>query len=284
METGEPVTPEEWPLARALDGEEVTDPDLIEIERFDGEHRTVLFHAMPIRDETGAVERAVATLVDVTERETRKQQLEEQNARLDRFASMLAHELRNPLEIAQIYLDFIEDADTATIEQIDDALNRIEEMIEVLLVLARGRDDISDREPVSLTGAVKEAWQNMETGDAELEVTSSRVVAVKPTHLQQLLENLFRNAVEHSDGAVTVRVGTLSDGFYVEDTGPGIPEDERDAVMEPGFTTDADGTGLGLTFVAELANIYDWECAITESDEGGVRVEFSSVDSDGGWS
>ncbi|PSP56627.1 hypothetical protein BRC82_01755 [Halobacteriales archaeon QS_1_67_19] len=281
VETGEPVDSEEWPLARALRGEEVTDTDPIEIERFDGGHRTVLFQAMPIRNEAGDVERAVVTMVDVTEREARKRQLQRQNERLDRFASMLAHELRNPLEIARTYLDFLEHADPDTVDQIDDALGRIEELIEVLLVLARGRDEIGDREPVDLADAAREAWTNAETADAELEIESSRAVDANPTHLQQLLENLFRNAVEHSDGAVAVRVGALADGFYVEDTGPGIPPEERDAVMDAGFTTSADGTGLGLTFVGELANVYGRECLVTESADGGARFEFRSVDSEG---
>lgn len=278
VESGEPVAPEEWPIARALHGEEVTDADLIEIERFDGEHRTLLIQAMPLRGETGTVERAVVTMVDVTEREARKQELQNQNERLNRFASMLAHELRNPLEIAQIYLGFLEDSDSATTNQIEDALDRMEEIIEILLVLARGRDQISDREPVGLTGAAKEAWTNTETGDAELKVRSSMVMDVNPTHLQQLLENLFRNAVEHNDEAVTVRVGTLANGFYVEDTGTGISEERREAVMEAGFTTDSNGTGLGLTFVAELANTYGWEYTVTESDEGGARFEFKNVE------
>ena len=277
-DTGEPVAPDEWPLACALRGEEVTDPDVIDIEGFDGERRTIMVHAMPIRDDEGNVQRAVITMTDITERQAREEQLENQNEQLDRFASMLAHELRNPLEIAQIYLDFLDEGDDATLDQIANAHDRMDEIIEVLLVLARGQDDIGDREPVGLTGAVKEAWANTTTGSAEIEVVSTQTLYVNPAHLQHLLENLFRNAIEHSNGAVTVRVGAVEDGFYVEDTGAGIPEGERKSVTEPGYSTDANGVGMGLTFVTELADTHCWEYTIAESDEGGARFEFTNVD------
>jgi signal transduction histidine kinase len=85
------------------------------------------------------------------------------------------------------------------------------------------------------------------------------------------------DSVEHSDDVVTVRVGPLEDGFYVEDDGEGIPEADRRRVFEAGYTTDEGGIGLGLTFIAQLAEIYDWNCDLTESDEGGARFEFSGV-------
>jgi signal transduction histidine kinase len=71
-----------------------------------------------------------------------------------------------------------------------------------------------------------------------------------------------------------------SGGFYVADDGPGIPEEDRDAIFDEGYTTAADNgeTGLGLAFVQKLAEVYDWECAVTDSDDGGARVEFRDVE------
>ena len=109
------------------------------------------------------------------------------------------------------------------------------------------------------------------------------------------------DAVEHGGADVTVRVGTLTDGggavageganaedgtaaegvtgFYVADDGDGIPPDDREAVFEAGFTTAADngGTGLGLAFVEELADVYGWSVDATESEAGGARFEFANV-------
>ena len=221
----------------------------------------------------------VGTFRDISARKEVEQELERQNERLDRFASMLAHELRNPLQVAQIYLDFVDVADdTETIDKIAAALDRISEIIEVLLMLAQGGGSVGNREAVGLTGIAADAWANTDTGRAEVKVMNTRIFRVNPVHLQHLLENLFRNAIEHSDGQVTVRVGALEDGFYVEDTGPGIPEDEREKVTEAGYTTDEEGIGLGLTFVAQLAEAYEWQYTITDSDEGGARFEFRGVE------
>lgn len=216
---------------------------------------------------------------DISDRKAVEQQLERQNERLDRFASMLAHELRNPLEVAQIYLDFIDNDghDDPNISQVADALDRIDEIIDILLVLARNEAKMDAQEPVPLAEIAANAWANTNTGAAELEVKTDIQIRMNATHLRHLLENLFRNAIEHSTSPVTVRVGSIDDGFYVEDTGPGIPESERDRVVEAGYSTNPSGIGMGLTFVTELADAYDWEYTITESSEGGARFEFSSV-------
>ncbi|TVT85090.1 sensor histidine kinase, partial [Haloferax volcanii] len=108
---------------------------------------------------------------------------------------------------------------------------------------------------------------------------------------QQLLENLFRNAVEHGstgnqtasgdavehgsgDGGVAVTVGETDRGFYVEDDGVGIDPEDRDTVFEAGYTTSAQGTGFGLNIVSQIAAAHDWEVRVTEGTEGGARFEF----------
>jgi signal transduction histidine kinase len=94
-----------------------------------------------------------------------------------------------------------------------------------------------------------------------------------------VFENLFRNAIEHGGADVTVRVGQLDDhGFYVEDTGPGIPADVRDAVFEPSHTSASGGTGFGLTIVKRIAEAHGWEVEIAESAAGGARFEFTAVE------
>jgi nitrogen fixation/metabolism regulation signal transduction histidine kinase len=86
------------------------------------------------------------------------------------------------------------------------------------------------------------------------------------------------DAVEHgSSDPLTVRVGVVDRGFYVEDTGPGIPADERDAVFDRGYSTN-DGTGLGLTIVQAIAEAHGWSAAVVDGADGGARFEFSGVD------
>jgi signal transduction histidine kinase len=105
------------------------------------------------------------------------------------------------------------------------------------------------------------------------------VITADRSQVKQLFENLYRNAVEHGGTDVTVSVGAMDNGFYVADTGPGIPESEREAVFEAGYSTNQDGTGFGLRIVEEVADAHGWEVAVTESTQGGARFEITGAES-----
>jgi signal transduction histidine kinase len=248
------------------------------------EGRHLLHQSQPI--ESGFYEGGRLELYyDITERKRRERELREKNERLESFASMLAHELRNPVTIGQIYGQQLpDDADAEAAEYVTEAFDRIEEMIDVMLVLTRGREAIGERTPVRLAEVVREAWADVETTEATLEVDIDRSIQADETYVRHLFRNLLENAVEHAGRDVTVTVGELSTGFYVADDGPGIPAEERDAVFKAGHTTAAGqgGTGLGLAFVRELTDVYGWECALTDSAAGGARFEFTNVDQDAG--
>jgi signal transduction histidine kinase len=103
-------------------------------------------------------------------------------------------------------------------------------------------------------------------------------VEADETGLQRLLENLFRNATEHGREAdVTIRIGDLDTGFYIEDDGPGIPEEDRQTVFERGYSTTNSGTGFGLAIVEEIVDSHGWEIAITDGSDGGARFEITGV-------
>jgi len=140
-------------------------------------------------------------------------------------------------------------------------------------------ETIGDTEACDLGDLAETSWRNVETGDATLAVASPLRFEADHDRTVQLFENLFRNSLEHGGDAVTVTVGALDDGkgFYVEDDGPGIPADDRDAVFEPGYTTAKDGTGFGLAIVAGIANAHGWQVAAVESEVGGARFEVTRV-------
>lgn len=207
-------------------------------------------------------------------------QLQESNARLESFASMLAHELRNPVTIGQIYSQRLP-ADEApqAVEYITESFDRLEDAIDIMLLLTQQGEAVDDNTPVSLGAVAREVWDDLDTREATLEVELGLVIRADDVYIRHLFRNLLENAVQHGGADVTVQVGALADGFYVADDGSGIATEDHDAVFEAGFTTAADegGTGLGLAFVHQLAEVYDWECALTDSAAGGAQFEFTNV-------
>jgi signal transduction histidine kinase len=80
-----------------------------------------------------------------------------------------------------------------------------------------------------------------------------------------------------SAAGITVTVGAMDDGFYVADDGPGIPESERDRIFETGYSTNEDGTGVGLDVVREIVEAHGWAVTVTESETGGARFELTEL-------
>jgi len=198
--------------------------------------------------------------------------------RLEEFASILSHDLRNPLNVAQGRLELIEKTgELEHVDAIDRALNRMERLIEDMLTLAREGDAVGETEPVALRAVANQAWTNVATESAALEIESSVQIDGDYSRLIQVFENLYRNAIEHGGEGVTIRVGALDGGFFVEDTGPGIPAAERDDVFESGYTTNQDGTGFGLAIVKRVVEAHGWEIEVTEGTDGGARFEVSGT-------
>jgi PAS domain S-box-containing protein len=209
-------------------------------------------------------------------RATRETEVREQKERLDEFASVVSHDLRNPLHTAQGYLDLArEDGDGAHLERVENALTRMDRLVDDLLALARGEQRIDDEETHDLESVVGAAWQNAETRSARLRVPDELgTVRADRSRLEELLGNLFRNAVEHGGDDVTVTVGRLDEGgFYVADDGRGIDESVHEDLFEAGVTTAADGTGFGTAIVDRIVDAHGWSVRAVESADGGARFE-----------
>lgn len=245
---------------------------------------------------------------DISEQKRRRTQLQQERERLDEFASILTHDIRNPLQSAQGYTEVArEEDDSEELQQVADALVRIEELVDDVLMLSRNGADIGEREYISLRQHVLEAWEEVETEGATLEIVEGLgSIEADGSRVYALLSNVFRNSVEHGstcsrpeagdsvghgstssrpktddnvETSVTVRVGRLPDqaGFYVEDDGPGIPESVGRFAFDQGYSTREDGTGYGLTIVSRIADAHGWETSVAEGSEGGARFEFADV-------
>lgn len=207
--------------------------------------------------------------------------LEEKNERLEQFASVLSHDIRNPLTVALGRLDVVREEHTSEhFDVIEQSLVRIESLIEDVLLHARQEGSIEESETVELGDIINQCWSVVDTDGATLKVESDLSVTANPSRLQRLLENLLRNAIEHGPADVTIRVGALpdADGFYFADNGPGIPEADRTKVFESGYSETAEGTGFGLAIVQGIVDAHDWEITIVESESGGAQFEITGVE------
>ena len=196
----------------------------------------------------------MVVLTDVTREEQYRREIERQNERLGKFASVVSHDLRNPLNVAQGRLDLErKERDSENLAATSRALHRMEDLVADVLLLAREGLDIAERTTVSLSSVADSAWESVNAANATLTVVDDVQFSADEDRILQLFENLYRNSVEHAGPEVTIRVGALEDagGFYVEDDGTGVPEVEREDVFEMGYSPSG-GTGIGLAIVETM--------------------------------
>ena len=267
-------------------------------------------HERGARDETGDV---VGYLFSADDRVQQRKQLEQQREQLEAFASVVSHDLRNPLSVAtgniELARKFAGEAEHDRLDRAHDALDYMDDLISDLLALAREGRTVEATTTTDLRGVVTQAWRTIGAPDGVALVVDDPLpwVECDQDRLRQALENLFRNAVEHgaedaipidaddrpagassgdgdapvgseTDPSLRVFVGSLPAGFYVADDGGGIDPPERDVVFDPGHSTDEEGTGFGLSIVERVAEAHGWGVSVTESQAGGARFEFAGVD------
>ncbi|TKX75550.1 response regulator [Halorubrum sp. GN11_10-6_MGM] len=306
----------------------VDDLDAVDTAVGYGEHRSLLavplgeHGVMPLGsrkpgffDETDVqLARVLAANVTVAlDHAQRTEQLRDRDAalqreidRLEKFAGLVSHDLRNPLNVAAGRTELAASLtdDPAVLDELDrvkDAHERMTQLIDDLLALARQGRTVDEIASVPLDEAAERAWRTVDTGDATLDVSAATsAVEADPERLRTLFENLFTNSVEHGStssrtssgdsvehgsdrdddartaGDLTVTVGSLPDGFYVADDGSGFDIDPDEAT-EYGRSSTADGTGFGLAIVREITAAHGWELSIDGGDADGAdgaRFEF----------
>ncbi|MFW6448361.1 MAG: PAS domain S-box protein [Halobacteriota archaeon] len=254
----------------------------VEYETRDGEVFPGETNVFALEDDAGAVQAIVGAIRDVSDRLEREQQLQRERDRLESFASVVSHDLRNPLGVAQGRLDLVrEECASEHLDQLGLSLERMDSLIDDLLTLARDGEAVSDLDPVNLGTIADTCWSTVGAQGASISVQTDRRISADESRLRELFENLYRNAIEHAGPPVTITVGDIEDGFYVADDGPGIPAEDRERAFEAGVTTTEDGTGFGLSIVREIAAAHGWSVRITDADGGGARFEFTGLEDAG---
>ncbi|MWV39346.1 PAS domain S-box protein [Natrialba sp. INN-245] len=262
------------------DGKETTDTIEVTLETKDGETIPCEVQiAVLVRNET--FRGSVGVIRDITQRKLRERKLRERNERLDAFARIVSHDLRNPLSVSQGYLDVIEETESLEhVESVRSGLDRMESIVEDVLAIARGGEWAAETVPVEFEDVATEAWDHVSTENATLSIDETMTIDADRPRLLRLLENLFRNAIEHGSvgqSRLSVRTGPLGGGergFYVEDDGTGIPEGVCEDLFDPSVSSSSDGLGIGLWIVREVTTGHGWSVTAVESESGGARFEF----------
>jgi len=273
-------------VERVLAGETADERVQLTTTLGDGSSVTTETRLTPIERDDEVVG-VVGVIRDITERVEHERELERLNDRLERLAGFLSHDLRNPLGIAQGYLDLArETGELDRLDPADEALDRIESLIDDALVMAREPAAI-DTDPVSVDigDLATECWESGDFGEpaeaAELIVEDAGQVRGDEDLLRRAIGNLIGNALDHGGDAPTVRVGVDDRGIYVADDGPGLDvvddtHDQPDELTEFGVSND-DGTGIGLAIVERVAAAHGWDLDIGESASGGFRATMVGV-------
>lgn len=218
-------------------------------------------------------------------------QLQRSNEELERFAGVVAHDLRAPLTNIQGMIEIVRDG-RATEDLADELLeraaantHRLDTLVEELLRYASAGRTIGTPSRVELDAVVAEAVERLtapiEASDARVTVGRIPPVLGDGERLVQVVQNLLSNALTHvnDDRRPEVEItGERTDGtvvLTVSDNGPGIPEWERDTVLAAfhrGAETTSAGTGLGLATVERIVAAHGGTIALEDAPGGGLRV------------
>jgi PAS domain S-box-containing protein len=253
----------------------------------DGEERVVHGRGRLVLDATGAPVRMVGTAQDVTER----QRAEDVR---DNILSAVSHELRTPLtSIVGFALtlegrpDLAEESRQEMTSQLVAQALRLEHLLKDLLDVDRLRHGLMPVaiERTDVAALVEHAVAGVDTSDGrDVEVRTTPVVAeIDPAKLERIVENLVTNALKHTPPQTRVSVSVASDNHVlllrVDDSGPGIADEQKEEIFEPfargDGSSDAPGTGIGLALVAQFAALQGGRAWVQDSPGGGASFRVS---------
>lgn len=257
-------------------------------------------HFLPLKYEKGSAQGLILVLDDLTEQSQMEDRLKlaEHLATIGRMSAQVAHEVRNPLHSigleAELAFEKASEVGDLTlkrsVQSILEAVDRLQHITENYLKLSK--PSMSKKEPVNLGNIlesvlgiyfptceaqhVKIDWHR-EPG-ANLEILGDRNL------LEQVLGNLLKNALQALDRksqtftgawrpAIRWDMGQAESGrvwIKITDNGPGFDASVRDKIFTPFFTTRAEGTGLGLSFIKKVVEDHGGSIEAVQSLEGGA--------------
>jgi len=270
--------------------------------RRDGSEFPVEVGLTPIDTDEGPL--VLASVLDVSERKEAERalrrvndELRQKNQEIEQFVYTVSHDLKAPLVTCEGFVGILKkrlaDGDEAAVadcvDRVQRATRRMGDMIDDILRLSRLGQLAQSMGPVALAPIVEQLVSDLRAlhpdDDLSIEVQGDLpVVHGNPRGLRDALENLVGNAIKYgrrSDGRAEVRIRAESEPgevrCVVEDDGPGVPPESREAIFQMYHRLDADteGTGLGLAIVSRIMQVHGGRAWMEPSHSGGARAVLS---------
>jgi signal transduction histidine kinase len=299
VETGKPIAPEEWAVARAVRKGETSRAELIRIQCFDGSFKTVINFAAPIRSDAGEIVGAVAVNEDVTSLQHTQEQLRAAVRAREEILATVTHDLRNPLGGLMMGATAVErkagelpggEPVRALAASLKDITRRMSGMVEDLLAVAvaeAGGASMIRLAPVPgsvLIARAMEAARPLvarESQRLEIKVAGELpVVHVDADRLLRVFANLLDNALKFTEpgGVITLGAEQSLGGvrYYLANTGPALPAKQLDAMFQPFWQAGRDrrGAGLGLAICRSIVEAHGGTIWAEPAEGQRVRVCF----------
>ena len=314
-DSGEKIEPADWASVRALSKGETSLNELIDIETYDGQQKTIQNSSAPIRNAEGKIVGAVIVNEDVTERvrgEEALRQTQTELTRVSRLTTMgeltasIAHEVNSPLAAVVTNANAISRWLAAAPPNLDEARkavqriardgSRASEVIKRIRALVKKSEPI--RTPLNLNKLIQET-----VALTQPELTRKKVslkiklapdlprVPADHVQLQQVLLNLVVNAVDSLSGVANrPRVLRISTNYpepdavrvSVRDTGAGIKSGESEHLFQPFYTTKPHGLGMGLAISRSIVEAHGGRLWAEPNKGRGVTFQFTLPVQEGG--
>ncbi|MFN0009886.1 MAG: PAS domain S-box protein [Planctomycetota bacterium] len=245
------------------------------------------FSLTPVKDESGKVVLLIPEGRNVTDLKA-AQRAETATLRalatIGESAAVLAHEIKNPITAVNLALRAVADSlgedHKAVLEDLVSRMQHLERLMRGTLSFARPLQlrlaDCDARELLDRAVSRLRPLLDKTRSNAKVAVEGSVRFPGDPGLLEDVLSNLVTNAIEAKGGGANLQLSAATlDGeavvLSVEDDGPGVPENQREAIFKPFVTTKAGGTGLGLAICRKIVEEHQGRMGIESGSSGGAR-------------
>lgn len=301
------ILPEDWAAMRSMqDGAAILNEE-VEITSLDGSRRIILSSVVPIYDDHQQITGAVVVNEDITLRKQAEQalqdyasQLERSNQDLQDFAFIASHDLQEPLRKIRAFASLLQndygtqlgDQGCSYLERMQDAVIRMQKMINDLLDYSRVNTGANPFTQVDMGQVVQEVLSDLETSIAEsraqVQIDQLPTLEADPLQMRQLMQNLISNAIKFHRPGEDVRVHIFADGgdgpegitgdmvrIHVQDNGVGFDLRHLDRIFQPFERLHGRGTfkgsGIGLALCRKIAERHQGSItAVSAPGEGST--------------